>query len=89
MRIYNPKEFAKGLEAVRKKAQVSWSTVAKKMEGEMGLHQGTFRAIVTGKAQDIDDEVLDTLMDALPGLSLATCPGVYEPATKLKDLDRD
>ncbi len=84
MRIHNPKRFGMHITLKRKEAGLHPRAVAQ----AVGIDQRMLFAIEQGQVggpdgADIDDELLEALTDAIPGLSLATSPGVTgRPLTK-------
>ena len=83
MKIYDPKKFGEFLSNARQKAGVPIAKIVK----ETGVSQGHYLALENGACgYNISDEVLDELMDLIPGFSLALADGVFEPGRPLKDM---
>lgn len=88
MRIADPKRFGTHLMLLRKNAGITLDTACQKM----GMDKKMYAAVEQGrmgKTFDLDDDLVDELMNWLPGFSPATAPGVTGPPIRKQDVDRD
>jgi hypothetical protein len=89
MQVHDPKKFGLHLGRLRSAAGLSIPFMVKAItrasEGSIDLHPKLWHMIeVGGGGTQIDDDLIDTLMDCLPGFSPATAPGVTGPSQGIK-----
>lgn len=85
MRVFNSRKFGAHLMLLRNKAGLKPNVVFEKL----GMHPGVYRKIEAGEISEIDDDIIDALMDVLPGFSPATADGVTMPSVSKDVLDQD
>jgi len=84
MRIHNPRQFGIYLMRRRKAAGINLQVLAQKLE----IHPKIIGAIEQGiGGQEIDDDLLDELVENVPGFSLALAAGVSPPPTPVRKLE--
>lgn len=76
MRIYDPPKFGAHLKSLRMKNSVSVETMAEATGFPIKMYEALEEGLVGSK---LDGKMIDALVEAIPGLSLATSPGVFPP----------
>jgi hypothetical protein len=84
--IADPKRFGTHLMLLRKNAGITLDSACEKM----GMDKKIYASIEKGfLGKGLEDDIIDELMNWLPGFSLATSPGVTGPPIRKSDVDRD
>lgn len=84
MRIHNPRQFGLTLMKRRKAAGIPLMHLAEKVD----IHPKILGAIERGiGGRELDDDLLDALVENVPGFSLAIAPGVQPAPIPLRELD--
>jgi hypothetical protein len=84
MRIHNPRQFGICLMRKRKEAKIPLMTLANTVD----IHPKILAAIEQGiGGQEIDDDLLNEIVENVPGFSLAIAHGVQPPAIPVRKLE--
>jgi len=90
MQIHDPKKFGYHLRTLRQQSGMPIPLLIKmisaKSDGEIDLHPKLWAAVEDGMGGfSIDDDLIDVLMDCLPGFSPASSPGVNAPGMTVRE----
>lgn len=86
LRLHDPAAFAADLVKARRKKGLSAAYVAKKLNDSLGVHPKHYLIIENGGTATIDFQIIDELMDIIPGFSPARVRGIDQPGTPIKDM---
>jgi hypothetical protein len=77
MRIHDPRVFGAHIKSLREEGLVTVNDMAKATEMDPDMYRRLEAGMI---GSSITGEMIDVLVEAIPGLSLATSPGVFPPS---------
>jgi len=83
MRLHNARQFGIYLMRKRKAAKIPLMHLAETLE----IHPKVLGGIEGGMSESVDDDLLNELVEHVPGFSLAIAPGVQAPAVPVRELE--